>query len=395
MRRTSLLTFLGAVTMFGLVAGARADCGGGARPAATLLFPFFEVELSGASGRTTLLAIGNASAAEPALAHVILWTDRGIATLAFDVVLAPNDVQTINLRDIFLAGALPVTTGWGFPGCASPLALPPLGDAERATLRAQHTGQPAGPGGNCWASTAGGSLALGFVTVDSVSACSATIELPSDKGYFVAGGSGVANNANTLYGDYFLVADGENYAQGNEAVHLVADASRFGPGLLPTFWESGTDERADNRSPLPTRHRARFLNGGAFDGGTDILAFFAYPGWALATPVACDGFFGYECHQVKVTVLDEAGESETPYVFYDTDYGGPVSSRLHVGDAPLPVPHPFGLLDIENQDLAGCIILPPPPLPLQQSLVVLHSASGRFSVGLNATALADACSAAE
>ena len=47
---------------------------------ATLLLPYFEVDLSNPSGTTTLFSINNASASA-AVAHVTLWTDESIPTL--------------------------------------------------------------------------------------------------------------------------------------------------------------------------------------------------------------------------------------------------------------------------------------------------------------------------
>src|SRR5688572_12525828 len=76
-------------------------------PAATLLLPYFEVDLNNANGVTTLFSINNASAAA-ALAHVTVWTDLSVPVLDFDVYLTGYDVQTINMRDI-LNGILPKT----------------------------------------------------------------------------------------------------------------------------------------------------------------------------------------------------------------------------------------------------------------------------------------------
>src|SRR5687767_3734241 len=60
-------------------------------PAATLLLPYFEVDLDNPTGVTTLLSINNASATA-ILAHVVLWTDLSVPTLAFDVYLTGFDV---------------------------------------------------------------------------------------------------------------------------------------------------------------------------------------------------------------------------------------------------------------------------------------------------------------
>src|SRR5687767_10893345 len=76
-------------------------------PAATLLLPYFEVDLNSTNGVTTLFSINNASAAA-ALAHVTVWTDLSVPVLDFDVYLTGYDVQTINMRDI-LNGILPRT----------------------------------------------------------------------------------------------------------------------------------------------------------------------------------------------------------------------------------------------------------------------------------------------
>src|SRR5262249_6781405 len=76
-------------------------------PAATLLLPYFEVDLDRPNGRTTLMSVVNASG-QPRLAHVVLWTDLGVPTLTLDLFLTGYDVQTLNLRDLF-AGRLPQT----------------------------------------------------------------------------------------------------------------------------------------------------------------------------------------------------------------------------------------------------------------------------------------------
>src|SRR4051795_13302792 len=63
------------------------------QPAATLLIPYFEADLSDPSGQNTLISVNNASS-KSALARVVLWTDWGIPTLAFDIFLTGYDVQT-------------------------------------------------------------------------------------------------------------------------------------------------------------------------------------------------------------------------------------------------------------------------------------------------------------
>src|SRR4030095_3775449 len=77
------------------------------QPAATLLIPYFEVDLTDTSGSTTLFSVNNASA-KPVLARVVLWTDWAVPTLAVERYLTRYVVQTFNLRDR-LQGTLPAT----------------------------------------------------------------------------------------------------------------------------------------------------------------------------------------------------------------------------------------------------------------------------------------------
>lgn len=74
-------------------------------PAATLLVPYFEVDLTSASGVTTLVSIHNASAA-PAVALVTLWTDWGWPSYHFHVFLTGYDVTQLNLYDVLTAAPI-------------------------------------------------------------------------------------------------------------------------------------------------------------------------------------------------------------------------------------------------------------------------------------------------
>src|SRR3954447_16916845 len=80
-------------------------------PAATLLLPYFDVDLSNANGEKTLFSINNASATA-VLAHVVIWSDLSHVVLDFNVYLTGYDVQSINMRDI-IAGILPQTASAG------------------------------------------------------------------------------------------------------------------------------------------------------------------------------------------------------------------------------------------------------------------------------------------
>src|SRR5258708_1840618 len=111
------------------------------QPAATLLVPYFEVDLNDPSGRTTLVSVNNA-APRPTLARMVLWTDWGIPTLAFDVYLTGYDVQTFNLRDAF-NGQPPAP----HPAPARARRRAPAGATAAAGGKLGRAGGPVGVGG--------------------------------------------------------------------------------------------------------------------------------------------------------------------------------------------------------------------------------------------------------
>src|SRR6185295_8058429 len=81
-------------------------------PAATLLLPYFEVDLDNPNGVTTLFSVNNASATA-ILAHVVVWSDLSVPVLDFNIYLTGYDVQSINLRDIIVGGIIPRTASAG------------------------------------------------------------------------------------------------------------------------------------------------------------------------------------------------------------------------------------------------------------------------------------------
>src|SRR4051794_17458917 len=208
MRRLPMLAWL---LTFPVLAGSlpavAKTCALDVVPAATLLLPYFEVDLTKPDGRTTLISINNASD-RATLAHVVLWTDLGVPTLAFDVYLTGYDVQTINLRDLF-TGSLPATADAprdpgdkvsprgilsedvGIPGCEGLLPPAPVSPALADHLVRAHQGL-ASPllGGKCAAQFLGDSIERGYVTVDVARRCSPLT--PADPGYF--GPDGVAGH---------------------------------------------------------------------------------------------------------------------------------------------------------------------------------------------------------
>src|SRR4028118_2180149 len=74
-------------------------------PAATLLLPYFEVDLEDANGENTLFTVTNVSNFDQ-VARVTLWTDRAYPVLSFDIYLTGYDMESISLFDLIARGVV-------------------------------------------------------------------------------------------------------------------------------------------------------------------------------------------------------------------------------------------------------------------------------------------------
>lgn len=385
MYRRSRLHLLGPALALAFVfalsaAGAAPAQPPGSSPAATLLLPYFEVDPSGPEALTTLFSVNNAGT-EPVVAHVVLWTDWGVPTYSFDLVLEANDVQTVNLRDLFLGGSVPETDGTHVPGCASPVVVPPL---DAAALRARHSGQPDPEDGLCYGGEQEGGRFVGYVTVDTARTCiGEEVYAPPDDGYFFSNFGGVppapfATGENVLWGDLFYVAGDEDSAQGVELVHVpfVPEAPAG-----ETFYRLHAPDGQDGRAMLGSRYRGRYLDGGPFDGGTELLVWLedSFAG----EPLECGTRGGAidSCQGADIRLFDEEG------VLAGGGSIGPerLSLRLPVGGETLPTLAPFGMFELDHLVVFGCVIIPIGSEPRQAWVTPVMHAEGRFSVGMPAT----------
>lgn len=285
------------------------SCDIGVAPAATLLLPYFEVDLETAgTGRTTLFSITNVSPF-PQIARLTIWTDWAYPVLTFNLFLTGYDVESINLFDVIARGVIggPVGTstsspnGWRNPTIGSqPLAnqsnpnfapsaaitcapgrlpgqLPQAVAADvRALLtRGRSTGTISCSSGGVEKQVGanhGSNTAIGYVTIDVVSTCANT--LPTQPNYY----SNEILFDNVLIGDYQEVSQGTaagNFAGGNPLVHIRATPEGGGAGSVPpgvtnlpfTFYDrftagNPTDFRnIDRRQPLPSAFAARWISG--------------------------------------------------------------------------------------------------------------------------------------
>src|ERR1700686_1056182 len=103
----ALLTLLASVSASAGVPDNDSSCDIKVGPAATLLLPYFEVDLDlpgyQPTDQTTLFTITNVSRYSQ-IAHVTLWTDWGFPVLTFNIFLTGYDAQSINLKDILVSG---------------------------------------------------------------------------------------------------------------------------------------------------------------------------------------------------------------------------------------------------------------------------------------------------
>ena len=386
-------------------------------PAATLLLPYFEVDLDDPSGETTVFTITNASHFD-AIARVTLWTDRAFPTLTFNVYLTGYDVQALNLYDIIERGIIAPDAGTGteiYPqrgrfadtnpslNLAECDRLPGgLDDAYVVRMQSAFTegtvpdlGTREGCGG------AGKDIgdehdnAVGYATIDIVHNCS--VNEPSDPEYWATD----IRYDNVLIGDYQQVNSKENFAQGGPLVHIRAvpeggtpDQRRASPvthdaGFARTFYaryQSPLSPKLDGRQPLPSQFAVRWIQGGTGSFQTSLKV------WREArvgTGATCSDYAADEHLSVhEIVTFDEyenaTGSGNEPIEL-------PATSRTNVDDAQI---YP----QLANGAYAGWMYL---DLDLakndgvasQNWVISSMRAEGRYSTDVDAIALGNGCSA--
>jgi hypothetical protein len=410
--RTASTLFLVLSGMLAVAAPALADdpCSVDNRPAATLLLPYFEVDLN-PSGMNTLFSINNASAAA-VIANVVVWTDLGVPTLGFQVYLTGYDVQTINLRDV-LNGRLPRTASRGqdpngdispqgqlsqdldVASCSGVLPYQALPASFVTHLQMAHSGRFSSVFNGCSGQYLGDTRLRGYVTADTVSGC--TLKYPSDPGYF--GPGGVATNANVLWGDYFYVDPSNKYSDGENLVRIKAFPGAFQAGSATFYGRYVGRSGADARQPLPTSWGSRYVNGGDFSGGTDVVVW--RDSGRTVTPFACGTHpAGFPLLLASEVTFDEEEQPVLPQLFP----GSPPppgsapelmafpaeANRIHLGGPAFPLPFNFGWLFFD-------LTVPNPSSQAgsdvrQSWMETILKAQGQYSVGFSATPFGSLCS---
>jgi hypothetical protein len=166
----------------------------------------------------------------------------------------------------------------------------------------------------------------------------------------------------------------------------------------------------DNREPLATQFATRYVNGGTFSGGTDLIVWrdskvnqgaFTCPAIAGTRPA------WYPLGQEGIVIFDEEenpnvpttipvspqppGESLIPFPAESQRVGVGIEGS---GNA-LPVPFNFGwlFLDLNTAVTAAGANPPEDPVAAQAWVSAVMTAEGRFAVGYDAIQLDSACDA--
>jgi hypothetical protein len=400
------------------------SCDIGVAPAATLLLPYFEVDLTNPLGETTLFTITNVSQI-PQIAHVTVWTDRSFPVLDFNIFLTGYDVQSINMFDIVSRGRIaePGTTsdeGENPPGDrsldndANPvISAAGLSPCENLAVRIQPglllDLQNALTKGTYGACTRVGNVhtnAIGYVTVDVSRACSTF--LPYDATYYTSD-FGIAFD-NTLIGDFQQVNSTQNFAQGNPMVHIRAVpeggiSGEFDTNFDRTFYSRYQDGATDDRrQPLPSTFAARWIEGGS----TGFETFYKIWREGVTGDVA-DGdsctssSSGYVVNgSLAVTELVRFDEAENPTTFTPDEIISPApegevalpeTSRTDVsGDIYPPNDGAVAGWMYLNLDNGTPEDAPDPDVASQNWVIVSMRADGRYSVDFDAAWLGNGCS---
>ncbi len=377
-------------------------------PAATLLLPYFEVDLVDSNGPNTLISVNNAASAG-VVAHVVLWTDMSVPTLDFDVYLTGYDSETIDLRDIFINRKFPRTAPAGqdpndtisprgpfsqdpeLASCAGLLPPPNLPTSFATHIRAAHTGNFSAILNGCAGLNHGDDIARGYVTIDAMNRCS--LKFPGDLGYFQNGGTGDASNQNVLWGSYAFVDFGGVIFQNDTLVHIEASTSAETAAVgQHTFYGRYVNwTAADNREPLGTRFAAPFVTVPG-SSNTDLIVWRdpklrqnafkcgTVPSW-------------YPLFQDRVLSFDSSEEIED---LPGTEFPFPAAAqrtRVDGFDFPLSFPSGWTFLDLNTAVISAGLNPPEDPSAAQGWVKTVRNQNGLFAGGFDAIHLDSACQA--
>jgi hypothetical protein len=389
-------------------------------PAATLLLPYFEVDVRAPGGETTLFTVTNTDEL-PQAVKVTLWTDYAYPVLSFSVFLTGYDVQSINLFDVISRGRIAPDRGTGYDvspvgelsgdavnhkvfdnplvdeaGCVNlPVQLPAV--LITRMVRAFTEGIVPAFGGLPECRTIGGvhQNAVGYATIDVMGSCSPNF--PLDASYF---GSDIRYD-NVLIGDYQQLNGLQDSAQANPLVHIraVAEGGDRAAGTatnLPrTFYsrlQPAASARADRRQPLPATFAARWIEGGPTGFAT---LFKIWREGQTAANAACDAYPTNAAMDVLEFVRfdeDENPETLAPSPIEDVfpDLRPMLAATTLISSAS-DSHFPANTFDAVGGWLYLNLANHRGTIPKQNWVVISMRAEGRFSGDMDAQALGNGC----
>jgi hypothetical protein len=403
-------------------------------PAATLLVPYFQVDLKNKKGVDTLFSIDN-TAANSVVTHVVIWSDLSVPVLNFNVYLTGYDVQTVDMREV-LNGFLPQTASAGqdpidtispkgplsqdinFASCSGTNppdsirnpALPPskLSPEVVTHLANSLTGRASKLlSGSCAGFPHGDHIARGYVTMDTVNNC--TAHFPDEAGYFASD----VTDQNALTGEVFYT-NGKDPVRAGSMVPIEADATNPAtstPGQYTFYGRYDNWTAADNREPLATAFDARFMskvkNSSCKDDEQDRSSLFHSPSALIVWrdskvdqhPFTCGSLPAWEpLGQEGIVIFDDQEHAQSTGALVPF----PLETQLvPIGGSALPVSITAGWLYLNLNTTVAAVEFNPPvdPAAAQAYVAVIddlptkaHS-STNAGVEYPATALDSGCAA--
>jgi hypothetical protein len=384
-------------------------------PAATLLVPYFEVDLTNRQGVNTLLTITNVSYVEQA-AHLTLWTDWAFPVIGFNVYLTGYDVQSLSLYDIIALGQIAPNRGTGFEDTGSPEGdfsrdnplvrretcrrLPmQVSDLYKERMQRAFTEGTVPALGNTPSCTGIGGRhanATGYVTIDVTSLCGTAI--PSDPEYYRE-----LLYDNVLMGDYLMVHSAN--ARGGPMVHIraipeggtpeerTAAPETYRSNFPRTFYsryQRGTPR--DGRQPLPSHFAAQWSSGGPGQFATE------YSIWREGMERTGSGCASSARNaEIPVAEIVRFDEDENPTVLADPVCCGLPYDTLLPAVAHVSVDDDQTFPPAVDGAVAGWMFMnlddPREPHASQAWVVASKRAQGIYSVSADVAALGNGCSA--
>jgi hypothetical protein len=361
-------------------------------PAATLLVPYFEVDLSNPGGKTTLIGMQNTSATA-ILTRATIWSNAGVPIYNFNMYLTGYDTLSFDMRDV-MNGTLPRTASAGqdpgdtishhgsrsqdvnFASCFGQLPYGPISASFVADMRSMLTGHVSTTEfpGQCVGLNAGDSIARGYLTIDTVNSCSNSV------GFDINYVSNVTTTQNTLLGDYTLIDPSSSVVYSSNATAIEASGSdplTTTAGLYTFYGRNVAWTAVDHREPLATNWMVQGDNGNGSaivwrDPKVNPNAFSCGQGHPNYYPLGNEGGLTFMNRAGEPTVLPPAPTVINPFP-PPLVYAPAASQIMPLDNATLGLPpEKMGFVALPlNTTVAAAGASPPSDPAASQSLVVM------------------------